>query len=235
MKTLLNLLFLFLSTACIAQVTIQANTTTSSQEGLDTDFEIVAKIMLTNTSNEAKTFTWTRNEEGLAPCWRSSVCDNVMCWAQGVGTKIFELGAGESGIMDMHLDPNAICGEGSAEILVTDNNDEDNFILLNYNFVALNADSSACDDTCINSSKDILKLSHIDIFPNPMNKYFTLSKVPTELKIIDIYNILGKKVKSFDAESNTNYNISDLARGMYLVNLTNAQGENLNTLKIYKN
>ena len=70
------------------------------------------------------------------------------------------------------------------------------------------------------------------IFPNPVNTSFKTNKAFEHLQIFDI---TGKLVKSFNGEftKNDTYDISDLAPSLYLVKIANKNGQTL-TSKILK-
>jgi len=222
-KNILLLISILTSTLLFSQ-TISADINPVSSTGEAGDFEIVGKIVVTNNSSNEVDFTWVRDQSGFVDGWTSGVCDKNLCYLPQVSTQKFNLTAGETGNMDLHLYPNDISGDGFADITVTDDNDPTNFIVLRYNF-SVGGTSSVVD----------FELGNVKAFPNPADDYFTLSDVPTGLETISMYNILGKEVKNFNAVSGANYNVSDLAAGLYLVNLTNAKGENLNTIKMHKN
>ena len=226
------LAFLLISTLLIGQVSIDTDVNPTFQEGPQNEFEIVAKINVTNSGTATASYTWLRDESNLVDGWVSSVCDKTMCWFSTVGSKSFELEPGETSIMDFHLQPRDICGEGYGLITLTDDNDANNSIELRYDIKANTLDGSDCQFT---SSTHSFKLDFVTVYPNPANNFFTLTDVPADLEIINVYNILGNKVKSYSALQGNNYNVSDLSKGLYLVNLTNAKGENLNTIKLHKN
>lgn len=72
-------------------------------------------------------------------------------------------------------------------------------------------------------------IKKINIFPNPTTTYFNIES-KNQVEKIDIYDILGKKVKSFNQQEN--YNINHLKKGIYFVNV---YSENyLQTFKIIK-
>ena len=224
--------FFMMSSILIGQITIEADVNPSFKDGLQNEFEIVAKVMVTNNGATTSTFTWVRNEDNLVEGWLSSVCDKTMCWFTGVSSKSFELTPGESSILDLHVMPLDICGEGFGLITLTDDNDPNNSIEVRYDITANTLDGSDCTFT---SSVNNFKLDYVQVYPNPANDFFTLTDVPANLEFIHVYNILGSKVKTYNALHGNNYNISDLNKGLYLVNLTNAKGENLNTIKLHKN
>ncbi|MCO5229704.1 MAG: alkaline phosphatase family protein [Chitinophagales bacterium] len=73
--------------------------------------------------------------------------------------------------------------------------------------------------------------SSIDIYPNPNQGKFTIANHGKEkLKMVDVFDLSGKKVKSFSA-GNSNLlqiNISDLSKGSYFLVIEN---ENLQQIK----
>jgi hypothetical protein len=78
-----------------------------------------------------------------------------------------------------------------------------------------------------------LELIKIGVFPNPASSYFTL----TETKEIDrlvIYDILGRKVKTFGVNGNQQFVINDLPAGNYLIDLINKDQKTIKTLRLQK-
>lgn len=74
--------------------------------------------------------------------------------------------------------------------------------------------------------------SDFSIYPNPVSTSFKTNKAISSLQI---YDITGKLVKSFNGEFTTekSYNISDLTQSVYLVKMENANGQTL-TSKLIK-
>lgn len=72
-------------------------------------------------------------------------------------------------------------------------------------------------------------LKDITIYPNPAINYFTINTNTTK---VQIYNLNGQLVKTFDKEktSEYQYNVSDLASGMYFIKLYNEE----NRVKVMK-
>ena len=68
----------------------------------------------------------------------------------------------------------------------------------------------------------------IVIAPNPAKDNFTINFVGT-IETIDIYNILGKKVKSYSSINASQFNVqtTDLSSGLYMVNINNAVSKKL--------
>lgn len=69
----------------------------------------------------------------------------------------------------------------------------------------------------------------ITAYPNPVTNSFQIDS-NINIENIDLYTVHGQLLKSFKA--NANYNISDLAKGVYIVKVKSASGKE--TLKIIK-
>ena len=79
--------------------------------------------------------------------------------------------------------------------------------------------------------------SQVAIFPNPTNDFVTISSNNKELKRIEINNLLGEKVKSFQVGNHLKQqtlNISDLLIGVYIVTIE-VEGKIMITKKLIKN
>ncbi|WP_334112553.1 alpha-amylase family glycosyl hydrolase [Paucihalobacter sp.] len=75
-------------------------------------------------------------------------------------------------------------------------------------------------------------LAQLNIYPNPANTEFSLNTNTNKVMVIDI---TGKAVKSFtgDFTATTQFDISDLNQGLYLVNASNNSGQS-STSKLVK-
>jgi ELWxxDGT repeat protein len=69
------------------------------------------------------------------------------------------------------------------------------------------------------------------VFPNPIENTFALKSSSFDVKSVEIYSILGKKMIEFNTQKN--YNISKLTKGVYFVKITTSKGVGLK--KIFKN
>ena len=96
--------------------------------------------------------------------------------------------------------------------------------------------SSALADYGGDNDKITIQQSNDDIriYPNPAIDYIMVSQ-SSKVDKVWIYNILGKKVKSYKVESpDAKYDIRDLPRGMYIVRLVNHDGDLLLTRRVNK-
>jgi hypothetical protein len=71
---------------------------------------------------------------------------------------------------------------------------------------------------------DIQTSLSIKAYPNPTSNFITIQNNNAEqLLSIDLLDYTGKRIKSFDLNS-TSFNLSDLAPGIYLLQMTTAEG-----------
>ena len=73
----------------------------------------------------------------------------------------------------------------------------------------------------------------IKIYPNPAVNFIGLNKI-SGVNTIIIYNLVGRKMKRFIAQKGEKYNITDLPRGMYLVQLLGNDGKVVTTQRMSK-
>ncbi len=86
------------------------------------------------------------------------------------------------------------------------------------------------------STNDIINENTISIYPNPSKDFINVSISNSEIKNIEIFNILGKKITSYPLQnvSQTEVDVTELPSGVYLLSLIDTS--NKTTLKkIIKN
>ncbi len=76
-------------------------------------------------------------------------------------------------------------------------------------------------DATIVDIKEIALMPELQIFPNPASTYFELPNDRDEIRNISIYNASGEMVKSYIYTNKENFDISDLAAGLYYVVINN--------------
>jgi hypothetical protein len=72
------------------------------------------------------------------------------------------------------------------------------------------------------------------VFPNPATEYITVQDNADAIGQISIFNLVGKKVKVFEAAKGESYYIGDLSKGIYLVQLTGRNNQVIKTQKVEK-
>ncbi|WP_374552523.1 alpha-amylase family glycosyl hydrolase [Flavobacterium sp.] len=82
------------------------------------------------------------------------------------------------------------------------------------------------------SSEEFSPFATISIVPNPANDYFTISG---DISKTEIYSVTGQLIKSYESIFNSDYqyNIQDLNKGIYLVKVFDAQNKS-KTMKLIK-
>ncbi len=88
----------------------------------------------------------------------------------------------------------------------------------------------------LNVNEEILKQVHI--FPNPVNDFISIN-VPNiiQLKTVEIYSILGKRIKvleSKNSDNNLQFDVSNLNSGIYLLRLNTSDNESITQKIIIK-
>ncbi|MFN0036191.1 MAG: T9SS type A sorting domain-containing protein [Saprospiraceae bacterium] len=74
----------------------------------------------------------------------------------------------------------------------------------------------------------------LSVFPNPATEYIAVQDNADAIGQIIVFNVLGKKIKIFEASKNENYYIGDVAKGVYLVQLVGRNKQIVKTQKIEK-
>lgn len=92
---------------------------------------------------------------------------------------------------------------------------------------------SANDASAIYSSysKEDIKIS---LFPNPATDYINVQDKDNVVGNVVVYNLAGRKIKSFAIDGNQLLNIMDLPKGMYLIQFTDKRDKLLTTQRLSK-
>ncbi len=81
--------------------------------------------------------------------------------------------------------------------------------------------------------KTAVETTTIKVFPNPATDYIELSDNDKVTQVL-IFNLVGKEMKRFDAAAGQKYYISELPRGLYLVQLIDRSGQPITTQRVSK-
>lgn len=71
------------------------------------------------------------------------------------------------------------------------------------------------------------------IYPNPTTEYISVTD-NSKVAYLYVYNIIGRRVKSFPVFEEGQYSLRDLPDGMYLIGMVDAQGRILKTVRTSK-
>ncbi|MEM0995141.1 MAG: T9SS type A sorting domain-containing protein [Bacteroidota bacterium] len=108
------------------------------------------------------------------------------------------------------------------------------FILFTFGFasaqLAVNNDCSNCPQ-----EKVTYQRADIKIYPNPATDYIAFQNPDGRVKGVVFYNLVGRSIRKMSASSGKNmYDVTDLSRGMYLIQLVDANGKIITTKRINK-
>ena len=72
----------------------------------------------------------------------------------------------------------------------------------------------------------------LSVFPNPTTEHIAVQDNSDAIGQIIVFNLLGKKIKVFEASKGEQYYVGDLTKGVYLVQLLGRNKQVLKTQKI---
>ncbi|MCH2023187.1 MAG: T9SS type A sorting domain-containing protein [Saprospiraceae bacterium] len=193
------------------------------------DREVVTSVVLRNLTQRDVEMKWEVKKSNLSQGWQVVVCDH-QCYTSQVNSKNFKLKPNEI-IHDFKVAfrPNGKEGSGNLEILVYDVNDKDRSETIFFNATAQGSQNSMIG----NISKEKIAPK---IFPNPAIEYIQLKDDNNTVKLIEIYNVVGRKMQKIAVNNvGEKYDVSQLTRGMYMARMLDSKGHIVRTQRISKN
>ncbi|HHH52909.1 MAG TPA: T9SS type A sorting domain-containing protein [Bacteroidetes bacterium] len=85
-----------------------------------------------------------------------------------------------------------------------------------------------------NKTTTHIKHGDISIYPNPTVDYFHVNS-DAEIGKIEIYNIIGKKIKTLENTNSNTFDVSDLRIGIYLVRIMDTNNKSLKVIRLSLN
>jgi hypothetical protein len=73
----------------------------------------------------------------------------------------------------------------------------------------------------------------LTIYPNPTAEYIGIMN-DDNVQFIHVYNLVGKKIETFEAESGAKYDVRDLPNGLYLIQVVGKNNKILTTQRLHK-
>ena len=73
----------------------------------------------------------------------------------------------------------------------------------------------------------------LQVFPNPATNFISVSDNDNVKKVL-VFNLVGRKMKSYDAVKGEKYYVGDLPKGIYLVQLLGNKNQILRTQRVSK-
>ncbi len=181
--------------------------------GTPTVFELIAHGFVKNTSATKKRYVWRATRKNFPTKWTAGICDKNQCYDVVVDRAEFELNAGDSSNIDVHLYPKNISGRATTEIEVFEKGDSANGKKQDFEF---NAWVLGVED---------VKQNNIKIYPNPVTTHLNISLETTKPVKVEVYNVLGQLKKTHIHTGATSaINVNDLAVGIYFLRYTTEEG-----------
>lgn len=187
------------------------------------DYTIDAVVL--NNSNSAVDIHWERREVQLPQGWYTLVCDCNLCYGPATNInpmdKPVSLPENSSCIFTMHANSANQCGIAIVELDLLDGPGGN--LLSTAEFVW---------EICASSTGGP-EVENVDMYPNPSIEFFMLTNNSIVDKI-ELFNIVGSKVKTYEATNGNRYDISDLKQGFYFVSLLNEDEKVMKTMRLTK-
>ena len=195
---------------------------------------VIAHTYVVNNTKRKINLSWQLANMAQPNAWETSVCDDNGCYPPFVTTNVVlggnpdvpvELFPGDSSIVDMQIYSSGNRGIGYTKICFSEKeNPKDELGCMTYKFKIGNASASPMEETPANL---------MEIFPNPTVDYFGTTYTKG-LEEIHIYNMLGRKQRSFTVEQGKKYFVGDMPAGMYLLAFIDEKGKVIKTTRLVK-
>lgn len=211
-KSVLFLSILFSFNALFAQIALTKKTL--YYNGANASDEIKLKTVIRNNSTEPSddTLSWVIAEKNLPNQWGITFCDPIDC-KSGVGlgdSREFLLNTGLGAEIEIGLSFSGVAGTGNMKVIFKSKMNPANSDTL---YITANSWTTAV--------KEVKKTSvEFAFYPNPVKETIHIKYASANDVRIEIYNVLGMKVKSFTADGGSaSMNIADLKKGIYFIRM----------------
>ncbi len=233
-KNILSLLFCLLCLSLYSQdLSVTENSLSLSLDimhpDVQSDGDIDLHAVLTNNSNSKITVEWERVTNNISEGWSSAVCIGDQCYSPGLSSYDFSLPAGGTSDVYLHVYPGQfpgaidmiVAGFADIDLVITDADDSSNTTTINFQF-----------DITSTSIKELSQKA-VKLYPNPTTDFFMLDGSAT-IEFVEVYNLLGRKVREFVGLEGRTYDVSDLHSGFYLVRLMAGEESVIKTINLSK-
>jgi hypothetical protein len=216
MRNSIYLFLLVIAYTTVSAQTISLNPKTINKGAPNADdpngnYNIESQSKITNNSTDAadSMFTWIVSELNQPSAWQLDFCDPAYCRTDAKQGESFDfkLRKGESGFMKADFYFKNVSGTGTAKVAIVSKTNPSNSDTLVINV-----------NSWLTGVNEVNKIKSITFFPNPVKNQLNLTFSSKEDISVDIYNVLGTRVKTFvHSGINSQINISDLQNGVYFL------------------
>ena len=225
------LLFFVLLFGFTAQAQLSVEITPADIHGTgdidENDIEVHVDIK--NTSDTTVNLMWRRRVVEKPEIWWTWVCDLNACYNWDIDVcpdnRLNTLRSGESMEFQIHAKAFGLQGFTQLEFDIYDNSDTNNILGVVYATVEASPSSATTDITATEA---------IRVYPNPTSDYFRVFQ-SENVASLEVYSVIGKRVLSCIANHEGQYDVSNLAEGIYLVRLLDRDHGVIKTVRLSKN
>jgi hypothetical protein len=210
-----------------AQIVVNPDSLVVSASQDTADF--AAAFEVTNNNATTATFWWKLEvDEDFPKEWKFQVCDANTCYFDGFAQcppnnpNVIESGVTNSNY-SVKIKPNGVAG--TTLVYFNIYNDSDCTDLLLSLPINLQVGTSGLIHAEI--------LQDLTIYPNPTVDKFMVNNTKS-LNRMEIYNIAGKKMKSFKVVTGQEYHVEELKNGLYLVRMLDRNDKVLKVIRLSK-
>lgn len=104
--------------------------------------------------------------------------------------------------------------------------------LIAFSF-SLFGQSITTDYLASNKQEKTVKITQLKVYPNPATHFIQIENTKGIAALV-VYNLVGRKIKEFQVEKGKSYSITDLPKGMYLIQFIGLDSKILTTQRLSK-
>ena len=187
--------------------------------------DIYVYVDIINNSDVEQTLLWERFLRTPPPSWLTWICDENNCYLPNIDrcseTKPNILQPGDTLQLQVHVKPNGESGVMDIDVNIFPLSDQTNILGV----------ISTTFNVVTTSTKELSK-DAIKIYPNPTSDFFQISD--PNVSTVTIFNIVGNKMRTYDAIRDRYYDVSDLKEGLYLVRMMDRSNKVIKTVRLSK-
>ena len=237
---ILSSLFLVCCNLSYGQIELELLDATSFQDADLTDgyLDLSIHVLVTNTSTETIDIKWeiVPSEDNCSSEWGYLGCDDNQCYLENIFSNVNPPGEGpnvpsvmtpnESYEFIFHLRPHNTSGCCDIELLFSAVENPDSILTSLMFPLAVN------DTSCTTAVDDQFQENSI-VFPNPFSDVLNI-KNETPIKSISIIDMHGSQILVKNNSFSNQIDLNQLKTGLYLLKMIDVNGNNLKSVKIFK-
>jgi hypothetical protein len=223
-KYLLTIILLSVIGVFQSQAQLSIASDTIETEVIPDVVEAIGHNTFTNQLPQIRTFRWIRTVHQITEGWTSAVCDENACYFEVTDSMDIQLGPGASSLLDVHLYLNGM-NEGYSVIEVT---------VKDINMPTTTKSAVYIFSSDLTSGVEELTLADFKLYPNPTTNSFSINEKIENAAWISIHDPSGRELKKFPVEEGSQYDISNLAAGTYIIRVLDDGFKNLGNKLITK-